>query len=388
MNNKKVLIISKVRTHPVKMGNNKAILAQAEKLREIGCNVDFLYVQEMGLHGNKEENERSFILTKNYWGEHFLFLKVSKIEKFFKNIIHQYRKVFNGRREGVYDQYPWRLTHYVKVIQEANHYDVCLVQYYYLTKLFKKVKFDKMACFTHDVFAYKNLLINEKCFWIDANQEARAVQLCTDILAIQEEEKSYYHILSPQSRVYNVYTPYTYYSTPIMGNRIILFLSGNNAFNQNGLRWFINDVFPLIKKRFFEAKLIVAGGICNVIGDEYNQVEGFELLGYVDDPLEFYKMGDVAINPVDQGTGSKIKTFESISYDKVTIVHPHSTAGVFMKDRAPYKVSDKPDDWVRFLEEIWLNKGVIESIKEKNRSYIEEMNAFITNEYVRLLSSK
>ena len=40
MNNKKVLIISKVRTHPVKMGNNKAILAQAEKLIEIGCNVD------------------------------------------------------------------------------------------------------------------------------------------------------------------------------------------------------------------------------------------------------------------------------------------------------------------------------------------------------------
>lgn len=382
----KVLIISKVRTHPVKMGNNKAILAQAEMLKDLDCVVDYLYVQEMGLHGDVKENEVSYQQTKDYWGDHFLFLKVSKFEKLCKNIIAKYRKVFCGRHEGIYDPYPWQLTQYVKQLQKERGYDICLVQYYYLTKLFKKVRFNKMACFTHDAMAYKNLLVNENCPWINADQEARALQQCTDIFAIQEEEKDYFHILSPKSRVYNIYTPYSYKSTPYVGNKTLLFLSGNNGFNQNGLQWFIEIVFPLIREKFSDAQLLIAGGICNVIKGKYDHISGIRLMGYVKDPMDLYELGDVAINPVYQGTGLKIKTFESISFDKVTLVHPHSVAGIYKKETAPLFVSDKPEEWVAYLERIWSDKATIMKVKEENQKYIESMNEYIETEYKRFLS--
>ena len=45
----KVLIISKVPTHPTSMGNMWAVLAQAEAIRSLGVDVFFLYVHEMAL---------------------------------------------------------------------------------------------------------------------------------------------------------------------------------------------------------------------------------------------------------------------------------------------------------------------------------------------------
>ena len=382
----KVLVISKVHTHPTNMGNCWGILAQTKILQQLGCEVDFLYVEERGLSkGIQKRFDAQYELTNAYWGNHFLFLKVGKTEKFFKNLLVKYRQYFCAWHEGTYDKYPLGLTNYVKKLQAENSYDICIVNYYYLTKLFKQVKFSKMACFTHDALSYKNLVVGEQTPWIDANQEARALQLCTDIFAVQDEERNYFHILSPKSRIFNIYSKYNYTEMSVVGNHTIVFLSGDNKFNQNGLNWFIKNVFPLIRKRYNDAKLVVAGGICKVLKNKYYEVDGVDLIGYVDDPKELYAMGDVAINPVYQGTGLKIKTFEAISYDKVTLVHPHSMSGVFKRDIAPLFASAKPEEWVNYLVSIWDKPEIIKEIKNKNRQYLIEMNDFITNEYKRFL---
>ncbi len=384
----RVLLISKIFTHPMTMGNSKAILAQVNSLQQLGCEVDFLYVQERGLgKGQKSQAKEIHRQMKDYWGDHLYYIYVGTIEKFFKSFLSYLRKYICDGHEGTYDRYPLKLTNYVKKLQNQKQYDACIVQYYYLTKLFRTVKFEKMACFTHDVFAYKNVIVNESCPWIDANQEARAMQLCTDVFAIQEEEKNYYRIITPQSRIYNVYTPYTYQETSYMGNHNIVFLSGNNIFNQNGLKWFVNDVFPIIRIKYQDARLIVAGGICKVIEGLYEDICGVELIGYVDNPIDLYKMGDVAINPVFQGTGLKIKTFEAISYGKATLVHPHSMAGIFNKDSAPLFASEKPEEWVSFLEKVWSNKEEVERLKREDKNYLSAMNKFIVEEYKRFLSA-
>lgn len=382
----KVLIVSKVCTHPVVMGNSKAILAQANILRELGCDIDFLFIHEVGLSRKQKESSVKIYADMNqYWGENLFYMRIGKIEKLCKNLLSLYRMTIGKGHEGTYDKYPWHLTSYVSHLQSKEKYDICLVQYYYLTKLYKSIKFKKMACFTHDAMAYKNLVVNDNCAWIDAGQEAKALQLCTDVFAIQDVERDYFSILSPQSRIYNIYTPYAYTPTPLVGNRNIVFLSGDNGFNQNGLKWFVNEVLPLIRTKYQEAKLIVAGGICKVLKGKYENVAGVELIGYVDDPKNLYAMGDVAINPVYQGTGLKIKTFEAISYDKVTLVHPHSMAGVFKKDDAPLFASDKPEEWLSFLDSVWGNEENIKQIKSQNEKYLAEMNVFIVNEYKRFL---
>lgn len=383
----KILYVSKTPTHPTDAGNRKVTLSTCEVLSTLGNEVHFLYIDERGVRSDRDEEfEECYEKTREYWNDRFHVLKISKLKKLFFVLIKIYRNTFQNGHQGLYDTYPGNLHKEINRLDSEFHFDACIVNYIWLTKAFKYIKIPKKACYTHDAMAYRNLKVKEKCIWVDAAQEASALQLCTDIFALQDEEMAYFHILSPTNRIYNIYSIYSYHPQPAVGNKNILFLSGNNGYNQNGLKWFIDNVFPLIRKEFDEVKLLIAGGICKVLNDKYKDYDGIELKGFVDNPADFYALGDVVINPTYQGTGLKIKTFEAIANDKVTMVHPHSKSGIYRKDDAPLFASDKPEEWVAFLKRVWSDISEIDKIKNEDKAYMEAMNGFIISEYKRFIN--
>lgn len=382
----KILIISKCPTHPTDAGNRWGILAQAKILEMLGCDIHFLYVQELPMKKDIKPYLRDLKETSEFWGEKFHLFTVSKFQKFVFNVKKEIDHRFFHNFWPVDEVYPSGFTGYVRKLQAKYQFDACIVNYVYMTKLFTKVMFPKTAVFTHDCLAYKNLMVGEDCRTINAHQEAIALQRCQHIFAVQDEEMAYFHLLSPQSKVYNIYSKYDYHPQKITGNHNIVFLSGGNPYNVHGIHWFVKEIWPLIIKRFSDAQLIIGGSICKVIID-IEGTPGVKLYGYVDNPADFYALADVAINPVFQGTGLKIKTFESISFDKITIVHPHSMAGVFRKEEAPLIASDKPEDWVKALEKIWSDTDFIKKHKIQNEKYLREMNEFIVSEYKRFLDA-
>lgn len=380
----KILVISKCPTHPTTAGNRWAVLAQANILASLGCEIYFLFIDERPFRKDATLYEEDFQKTKAYWGNRFFHLRISKAEKFRFNAMKVFNTKFRNGYQSCDVNYPHALTAMVNRIDEQYHFDACIVNYYYLTKLFEHVRIPKKALHTHDCIAYKDLKIGEKTMCIDANTEAKAMQRSPYIFALQDEEAAYFQLLSPRSKVYNIYSKYEYQSQPTTNNHNILFLSGNNGFNQNGIRWFVDDVFPFIREKFEDTRLLIGGAICNTMKD-LKDVAGVKLLGFVDKLSDFYRLGDVAINPVFQGTGLKIKTFEAISYDKVTLVHPHSMAGIFHKDRAPLFASDKPEEWVGFLKQVWEKPGFIPAWKERNKAYMERLDSYVISEYKRFI---
>lgn len=384
---KKILIVSKCPTHSTNAGNKSWILAQTKILQELGNKVYFLYIQELPIKQDKIGYEIDLRETSKYWDNNFYLYKVSKFQKIIFNIRKRIDNIFYDNFYTVDETYPWGLDEYVNKLDAQINFDVCIVNYAYLTKLLTKIHIPKKALFTHDCLAYKNLKVGNSCRTMTAHQEAIAMQRSPHIFALQDNEMAYFQMLSPNSCVYNVYCKYDYYHQPVVGNKNILFLSGSNEYNQNGIRWFCRDIFPFIKERFSETCLLIGGGICKTITD-LGDIEGVKLLGYVDKLEDFYAMGDVAINPVYQGTGLKIKTFEAISYDKVTMVHPHSTIGIFNKDEAPLFASVQPKEWVEHLTLIWNNPNHIKQMKEQNKKYIQDMNEFILCEYKKFLDDE
>ena len=321
-----------------------------------------------------------------YWGNYFHLFSIGKFFKIKKLIVKYFRKSFGNNYWGLDDQYPNGLAEMVNELDKKYHFDACIINYYYFSKLFERISIPKKAIATHDAFAYKNLKIGHPILCITADTEGRAMQRCPHIFALQEQEAAYFQILSPNSKVYNLFGNFEYHPQPMIGNHKLLFLSGNNEFNQNGIKWFLNEVFPSIRKSIPDVELLVGGGICKVL-PSLGKIEGVSAMGYIDNPAEFYAKADVAINPVFQGTGLKIKTFEAISFDKVTLVHPHSMAGVFRKEDTPLFASDKPEAWVAFLKKIWGNPDAVNVIKQKNKEYLQAMNEFIIGEYIRFLKN-
>lgn len=382
----KILIVSKCPTHPTHAGNCWWILSQAEMFQLLGHEVHFLYIEEKPLRRDAAPYIKSQEETRRYWGDRFHLFTVSKIQKMKFVATQHFRKAFCHNHWHVDDQYPIGLEKMVNELDALYHFDACVINYYYLSRLFEYIHIPKKAIATHDAIAYKNLKVGQPCLCITADTEAKTMQRCPHIFALQEQEADYFQMLSPNSKVYNLYGNFEYHAQPIVGNHKMVFLSGNNGYNQNGIQWFLKEVFPKIRQAVPDAELLVGGSICKVLPSLGN-IEGVTAQGYIDDPTAFYAQADVAINPVYQGTGLKIKTFESISFDKVTLVHPHSMAGVFKKDEAPLFASDKPEDWVNHLKKVWGEADYIQSVKAQNKAYIEEMNEYIILEYKRFLKA-
>lgn len=379
----KILIVSDCATHPINAGNKKCIFEQCEILKKLGNEIYFLYVQNV--FAPLEDYEQ----TRDFWREHFFY--------FHRGIGFKLKLLITNKIRKLLFKWYWRssdrdslfLANYINKLQKKYQFDICIFQYFYFSKTASKVTIPKTAIMTHDCFSYKSLALNMLCeYSLTASEEAKALQRFKHIFAIQENEAVFFQKLAPHSNVYTVFSNFSYSSTPITNNHNILFLSGNNTFNINGIIWFTSEIFPLIKDKFPDTNLIIGGSICeklkeNALFHDKNII----LKGRIDNPKLFYQQGDIAINPTYQGTGLKIKTFEAISYDKVVIVHPHSTEGIYSPENAPIFSSSIPKEWLTFISQIWKDTKEIHRIKLLNKAYINNLNLKIEEEYHRFLSN-
>lgn len=374
----KVLLVSSNQSHPTDAGNRTAIMGQVQILQHLGCDVHFLFV-DMALRPTDESQ------MKEYWGERYHVFHLNPFRKVRRVIIDKVRATMCHGRWRCDDHYPFGLENYVEQLNDRMHFDAVVVQYIRLSKLLTYTKIPRKAIYTHDVFSYKDLRTSapfyEAC---NAHEEAKALQRCPNIFAIQEDEATYYRYLAPKSTIFTVYSHFDYHNQPLAQNKNILFLASRMEFNVNGILWFLNNVWPMVLCQDPELRLIIGGTVCERIPlDKYANVM---LLGRVDSLDEFYLQGDVVINPVSQGTGLKIKTFEALSYGKATIVHPHSSQGIFRKDTAPLFIALNPIDWTNIISDIINNINQVKEIKAKEAKYIHEMNDYIYSQYNTYLS--
>ena len=383
---KKILIVSSCPTHPVTAGNRKGILNQVDALKTLGCDVFFLYINVRPI---RQQTNEDITLTelRRFWGDHLYVWTMPSLVHLYQMVLQKIRIKFNKGYLKVDDLYPHALTGVVRKIQNANHFDCCIVNYYYLSKLFTKVSFPIRALFTHDYFAYKSILVgNENVGYnTTAHEEAVALQRSPNIFSVNTDESIYFRKLSPKSRIFNIFSHYTYIPSDFVGNNKLLFFSGNNDYNINGLNWFLSNVFPVIKKEIPNVEMIIGGSICKSVSIRDEQIK---LMGLFDNPADFYSLGDIVVNPTYEGTGLKIKTFEAISYDKVVIAHPHSVEGIFKPDEAPVLLAKAPREWAACINKAMNNREIINDYKRRDKKYMEEMNEFIESEYINFLNSE
>lgn len=384
----RVLVISDVKTHPVNLGSSKFIVEYCDLLRSLGHEVFFLYVIRYTIRTdikNRIKNERAE--TMKAWNTHYLEFKESIFSFLRRKLFWYYRKVFNQGYIHCDDKYYSGLGKFVQQVVNSNSIDACLVNYFWLTKVFQTTAIRKKGIITHDTYSFYRQRNPEVAMEFDLlpNEEAKALQRCNYVFAMQDEEAVFFKYLAPQSIILKNYCSYKICIQPRVGNHDLLFFSSEWSPNILGLRWFVDEVFPQIRRRFPDCRLVIGGSICQAL-EWLNDYSDVELLGYVEDPADFYQKGDIVINPTYSGAGLKIKTFEAMSYGKVVIAHPHSMDGIFHKHNAPILVADHPEDWVCHLEQCWNDISTIERIKDADKVYLQEMNQFITTQYNEFLT--
>ena len=374
----KILIISPSYTHPTTAGNRKCILDYCTLLRQMGHEIYFLLVSDDKLNNN------AYISTRNYWENHFFLYQSSKIRCFKRHIINRIRKHICNYYWQIDDWCPNGISKYINNLHKIYNFDAAIVNYVYLSKIIPQLNIKKIALYTHDCFLHKSKRVGFNAdFTLEPSEESKGLIRCKNILSIQENETQLFRYLSPLSNVYTVYSYFEYNELPLIGNMNLLFFSGPNVFNINGIRNFIFNIYPNLKQEFPELKLLIGGKICDIIKD-WELTNDIELKGEYEDQKDFYKLGDIVINPVYQGTGLKIKTFESLSYGRITIVHTHSCEGVYRKETAPLLTANTSEDYIKYLK-TYIDVEKRNKTLNEIKTYMLSFQQHVKNEFIKAL---
>lgn len=378
----KILIVSDIPTSPTNAGNRRIIKSYTDLFKSWGNEVHFLFVNKFSLRKNyRSQIKKAISETRKEWGAFYHQYDCSLWENIYTNSNIIITKLFRNSYRKCDDVYPNGLSKKIRNLYNIYHFDALMVNYFYLSRALDAIPIKRKALFTHDAFSMQKKSQEYKAvYYLTKKEEKKALSRATYIFAMQDVEAEYFKLLFPSRIVLTNYSNYQYHIQPIVGNHNILYLAANTALNLDGIKWFIKDILPLIKRNYNDVKLLIAGRICEAL-TEYVRCPEIELIGEIDDQASFYQKGDVAINPCRLGTGLKIKTFEAVSYDKVTLSHPNGLVGIFKEKESPVFSSSKAWDWLNFLKTVWESHGAIIEIKVKNRSYIQQMNDYIIEQY-------
>ncbi len=106
----------------------------------------------------------------------------------------------------------------------------------------------------------------------------------------------------------------------------LFFVGSATEPNVDAMRWFLAEVWPLIRARRGDARLVVAGSVCTALAGA--TPEGVLLLGRVADLAGHYRRADVVIAPLRVGSGLKIKLVEALAHGKPVVATRLTAQGV------------------------------------------------------------
>lgn len=373
---KKILIISPVPTHPPFAGNRSAILSYAELLQHNNFKVSFLFVQSQNNESEKEQTEK-------YWGDSFFYYKTNKL--FYRKQVF-YRWKFKNIKNSynVDNWFPNGLGQFVRKIHRKKNFDIVIVNYIWLTKIFLHLSEVKKILFTHDVFSNRYQRTGVRWFSVTPEEERKALNRSDIVLSIQEEESKFFRKLTSK-KVITTFSPTIFNKTVICNNKNLLFFAGPNDYNVNGLVQFISSTLPLLQTEIEGLKLIVGGRICN--RKEILDLESEIILyGEVDEPEKFYQIGDIVVNPVFEGTGLKIKNIEALSFEKIVICHPHNAEGIYDKENAPIILATNSSEYLSILKHLFASMENLSKKKMEVRKYISEFNKVVNSRFLEALN--
>ena len=180
-----------------------------------------------------------------------------------------------------------------------------------------------------DVFTDRNKRMEEagipmKWFSVPRQQEKRGLDRFDVIVAIQEHEAQFYRALTkrPVVTVGHLLAVASVGPPPVIPQ--LLIVASDNPINIDGVRWFLQDVWPGILTLRPDAMLRIVGRVCAHLAPSSHVL----LEGALDDLLPVYAAASIVINPLRGGTGLKIKGAEALGAGRVVVSTPSAAVGL------------------------------------------------------------
>ncbi|MDO9181225.1 MAG: glycosyltransferase [Bacteriovorax sp.] len=136
--------------------------------------------------------------------------------------------------------------------------------------------------------------------------------------------------------------------------------------NKDGLKWFLEDVWPHIDHQKFELHIVGSGD--SSWGTLLFKMPGIHFHGFVENVDEAYANCDFSIIPILYGSGTRIKVIESISKGIPIISTKMGVQGSELQD---YLEATSADEWIKTISCVDIESANI--MAQKAFTHLEKM---------------
>jgi polysaccharide biosynthesis protein PslH len=387
----KILIISPIPTHPHDSGNKIRVYNMLRTFKEKGSAIHFLYAGfTEGVNCTEMEAEWDQVLYVEQTQISFLKKMATRVKSFFglsttqlDQIIWKLNLSFIAKLFKPFqidDWYDSSMEEKVRSLKEKHVYDVVLVEYVFLSKVFELFGENVLKILdTHDVFADRHLMYVNRgkiphFFYTTREQELIGLNRADVVLAIQKNEFDYFSNLTRKKvlLVGHICNPLQLEVNFFEETVSLLFIGSGTAPNIDALHYLCNDL----------ASQLVNDGVlfhCNVVGDlpVYTGINQcyFTFFGRVESLEEFYREADIVINPIRIGTGLNVKSIEAISYGKPLITTSLGMEGLEDGKSSAFLVADDPGGVSKCVQRLMLDRVVYQRQVKDAYLYAKKYNS-------------
>jgi len=143
--------------------------------------------------------------------------------------------------------------------------------------------------------------------------------------------------------------------------------------NSDAVKWFLNDILPLIELKLPEVKVKIVGK--SALDKIKSTKRNVEIVGFVESIEDEYKSTKLFINPSISGGGIKVKLMEASSYGLPSVTTSDGVSGFVKSVRDCFIVKDEPKEFadalVRLLEDKNLRKDYSQKVYNCSDEYFD-----------------
>ncbi len=141
--------------------------------------------------------------------------------------------------------------------------------------------------------------------------------------------------------------------------------------NEEGIKWFLHEVWPLVTKKIPAIKLYLAG---REMPDWLLQLKmpQVEIIGEVPDAQAFIRSKSISIAPLLSGSGIRIKIIESMAAGKAVVATRIGAEGINYTNGENMLVADGAEDFALAIEKLHKNPAYSQKLGEQAQLFIRE----------------
>lgn len=145
----------------------------------------------------------------------------------------------------------------------------------------------------------------------------------------------------------------------------------HHAPNFDGLRWFVHDVWPLVRRRHAAAQLTVIGSYASADVHALGDVAGVVIAGYVPDIAPYLDRAAVAIAPLRFGAGMKGKVTEAMAAGLPVVTTSVGAQGLDIVHGHHAWIADDASSFAGAMLEVFADPEKAAAVAAAGQHYID-----------------